>query len=456
MKVFYILLACLCFVSLDGGEPPIEAVRKIPGVASADLKEKIDLIQVKFDNGMQLWMKQTADEDSEISFQVAALGGFASLVSDDPLAGEFAVQLARESGMGGMSSEEFTTLLYDNSLEFEPKIEPFSRMIYADGEASSIGLLMKIVGKLFTSQKFSKDAWKEAQVLTKDSFAKLIADDEFLFQRSYLFANTQNMPIFGKVTSEDLKRANFDTSKKVFTASFSNPAEFVCVVVGHFDPVQITKYGVEHLGAIPKLKGDVKFDLPFRVSFPAGVSHRTLRKGIRQSGVMTHMTFPLKINVDAKNVHEVAFACQLIEANLRKVITEKMKISYGVDVSYEFPLFPYLESPWMAIRFGSDDRTVERMTVIILKELTRMMAEGVTASEVEVMKKLEEGSQEFWLQDNSYWGSMLTNYYFWGWNPEGIDYKNTSLKQYSKETMDPFLRSFISLNNYSVFSAYPK
>lgn len=455
MKYFFILLSCLS-ISLGFAEDSVvETLRKIPGISSADFKEKIGLYQIELSNGMKLWLKPGDQEEDEIAFHVAALGGFSSIVSDYPIAGELAVQLARESGFGGMTSEQFTTFLYEHSLEFEPKIGAFNRLIYADGESGSIGQLMKVVGKLFTDQKFSAEGWEEAQILTNESITKLSADDEYSFEQAYVNANTQNFPLFAKITTNDLKRANFENSKKIFSESFSNPADFVVVIVGDFKPVEVARMGVEYLGAIPKTTQPVKFALPFAVSFPSGITHRSIHAGIRQ-GVLTHITFPLKVKVDESNIHQVAFACQLIEASLRKVITEKMDISYGVDVSYEFPLYPYLVSPWISIRFGSDDKNIERMTVIILKELTRLQSTGVSDADIESIKKLEEGSQDFWLQDNIYWGSMLTNYYYWGWNPEGIDYRNSPFKGISRETMNPFLKKFISLDNYSVFSAYPQ
>lgn len=69
------------------------------------------------------------------------------------------------------------------------------------------------------------------------------------------------------------------------------------------------------------------------------------------------------------------------------------------------------------------------------------------------IKKLEKGSQEFWLKDDFYLVSMLTNYYLWDWNPEKIDYQNTPIYGITVDAVNALLRKAITLTNYSVVSA---
>lgn len=460
-----VLSVYLCVANGFCSEPPlpepvqvsenqVKEIASLPEVAKVEFLKSINLFKITLKNGSNLWLKPTSSDAEEIWFQMSALGGFASVVKNDPLIGELSVQLARESGLDGMSGEQFSSFLYEQSIEFEPKIESFSRMIYAEVELQSLDVLMQTVERLFSKQRFTPEGWREALVLTRESIVKLLDDDEYLYQEAFLSANTQNSPIFAKVRLDDLKMADFERSKHLFLQSFADPGQFVCVVVGSFDPVKVARIASGRLGKIPKAAQMNSFEKPDPIFFPKGITHRSIKTEIGQ-GLLTHLTFPLKLEIKEDNIHELAFACQIIEANLRRVITEKMNISYGVDVSYEFPLFPYLESPWMSIRFGSDGRLLNQMIAIIMAELKRLQTDGATGKEMDTMKKLEAGSQEYWLQDDSYWGTMLTNYYLWGWDPVGIDYKNTPLTGYSKDQLNYFLKRFISLDNYGVFTAHP-
>jgi hypothetical protein len=161
----------------------------------------------------------------------------------------------------------------------------------------------------------------------------------------------------------------------------------------------------------------------------------------------------LQRGVNDQNIDKVAFMCQIIEARLRNVITQKMALSYGVDVSYEFPVYPFLNNPWILIRYRCEDKFIAPLKEIVISELALLQSKGVTKEEVATIKKLEKGSQEFWLKDDFYWVSMLTNYYLWGWNPENIDYKNTSLYTLDVKEVNTLLKEGISLSNYSVVTA---
>lgn len=450
----------LCFAneSAEATVPATEQetiVQKIvseSGVGEVRYFNKIGLLEMVLDNGMRVWLKPTTFDSDEVVVSVAALGGYASIENSDPLDGELAVQYAVQSGFDAMDNEKFSAFLQDHALEFEPKIDKFSRAIYAQAEAKELPALMECVEKVFTSPRFTEKGWSEALILTKESASKLIADGEYLLEQAFLRANTQNSSLFRPISLESIRRANAEKSKELFRRCFNDPADFVCVIVGTYDIMQVAQQAKHHLGKIPKGKPADIFKNVFSASFPKGVTQEVVKTRTHQ-GMLTHLSFPLQVNIDEKSIHKVAFACQIIEANLRRVITNKMKISYGVDVSYEFPLFPFRQDPWISIRFGTDEKTIRTMLSLVLDEIRRLQREGAMEGEIELMKKLEAGSQDYWLHDNLYWGTMLTNYYYWGWNPEGIDYKNTGLMDYTKTTLNPFLAEFISLENYGVFSA---
>lgn len=434
-------------------EAIVQKIVSESGVGGVRYFDKIGLLEMVLDNGMRVWLKPTTFDSDEVVVSVAALGGYASFEGSDPLDGELAVQYAVQSGFNSLDNEKFSSFLHDHALEFEPKIDKFSRAIYALAEAKELPALMECVEKVFTSPRFTEKGWGEALILTKESASKLIADDEYLLEQAFLRANTQNSSLFRPISLESIRRAYPEKSKELFRKCFNNPADFVCVIVGTYDIVQVAQQAKQHLGKIPKGKPADEFKKGLSASFPNGITQEVVKTRTHQQGMLTHLSFPLQVTIDEKSIHQVAFACQIIEANLRRVITNKMKISYGVDVSYEFPLFPFRQDPWISIRFGTDEKTIQTMLSLVLDEIRRLQREGAMEGEIEMMKKLEAGSQDYWLHDNLYWGTMLTNYYYWGWNPEGIDYKNTGLMDYTKTTLNPFLAEFISLENYGVFSA---
>jgi hypothetical protein len=162
---------------------------------------------------------------------------------------------------------------------------------------------------------------------------------------------------------------------------------------------------------------------------------------------------PLSVPLNEDNSHLFEFACQLIEARLRHVITEQMKTSYGIDVAYEFPLYPFLDSPWMTIQFRCEASVINLLIPVILNELKCMQSKGVSQKEVDEIKKYEQGSEELWLHDNYYWVCVLSNFYLWGWNPENIQRNREQMNHLEAEKLNHILKTYFSLNSYSIVSA---
>lgn len=414
--------------------------------------KSIDVTQLQLSNGMVCCLKSTDFETDEVFFKLAALGGYASLKPEELASGQLAEEIAWESGMGGMTSDQVSLFLYENSLEFVPEIFPFSRTIQGEGQEQSIEAFLQCIKMLFTSQQFTQEGLKAAKIVSKETISKLKNDSDRSYEAAFLRVNTQNFPGLKPMAVEDLDKVDFDKAKDFFRRCFSDPADFVCVITGNFDVAKVSQLIEQYLAFIPKPMVGSGLKKSFSVPFPPGITETTIQL-INQTSCLTHVTFPLQVKVNDLNIHEIAFMCQIIEARLRQVITEKMNLSYGVDVSYEFPVYPLLDNPWISIRYRCEQNIIGSLKDIVITELKRLQSQGVTAVEVEIIKKLEENSQEFWLKDDFYWVSMLTNYYLWEWNPEKIDYKNSSIQNLSVDAINKILKQAISLSNYSVVTA---
>lgn len=414
--------------------------------------ESIDATQLRLSNGLTVCLKPTDSDTDEIFFKMAALGGYGSLSSKNFFSGELADKVAWESGMGEMTSDQISVYLYENSLEFVLEISPFSRTIAGEGQEESIRSFLKGVKMVFTEQEFTQEGFKAAKLLTKDIIGKLNHDNEHVYESAFLRINTQNFPPLRPMAVENFEKIKFETAKDFFKRSFSDPADFILVIAGNFDVPNVIQLVEKYLGVIPRPENGSRLIKSFSVPFPPGITETNIKLPT-QTSCLTHVTFPLKIAVNDQNIEEIAFMCQVIEARLRQLITHKMDLSYGVDVSYEFPLYPFLNNPWISIRFRCEDKYIAKLKGIVLSELLRLQDQGVSQEEVEAIRKLEMGSREFWLKDDFYWVSMLANYYLWGWNPEKIDAKNSSIDKIDTAAINGLLKKAISLSNYSIVTA---
>jgi len=415
--------------------------------------ESIKATQLQLANGMKVCLKPTDYETDEMFITLAAAGGYASLEKKDRSCCELAAQVAWESGLGDMSSDEVSVFLYENSLEFCSKIYPFSRLIEGEGSVDGIEAFLRCVRMVFMQQRFDEAGWKTALLSAKRGLSTVINDNDHVYEAALLQFNAQQLVDLKQTNIDDIENSNLSKTKELFHRCFSDPSEFSCVIVGNFNKEAVLEIVKKYLGTIPRPEKSSQLNQPFVVEFPGGITNGSVKLG-GKPGCVTRMTFPLQVDVSEQNLPEIAFVCQVIEARLRRVITEKMALSYGVDVSYEFPVYPLLNNPWISIHFRCDHKLKDSLKQIIITELGRLQVQGVNDEEVANTRKLESSNLEFWLQDNSYWVSMLINYYLWGWNPEKIDNRKSLAEHPTAEATNVLLKNIFSITNYSSFTGY--
>lgn len=417
--------------------------------------QTINAIELKLDNGMTICLKPTKNDSQDVQIKFGALGGYGAIKDSDMISARMAATAALESGYGNMTSDQFSVYLYKNSIEFEPEVLPFSRLIEGEAMPETIEFFFNCVRMLFTEKRFSKEGFEAALKEMNITLNREAHDFDHIFESKFLQFNTQSLQALSPITASDLKKADFDVAKEFFHRCFMNPAEFVCIVVGNFDERQVLLSAKKYLGVIPSSKASSNLYMPISAPFPPGISKESIILG-KQVSSLSKLTFPLQVKIEESNIQKISFISQIIEARLKKMITEKYKHSYGIDVSYEFPVYPYLNNPWISIRFRCDKADCQKIKDNLLQELARLLKNGVSSKEIDSVKTLELGSQEFWQNDDQYWVSMLLNYYMWGWNPEGIDYRNSAIKNLSEEQINQFLKASISLENFSEFIALPE
>lgn len=414
----------------------------------------LNLTQLILKNGMTVWLKPTNFESDEIFIKLTALGGYASLDPSDRPSGEIAAQIAWESGLGDLSTDQLSVLFYEHSIELATKIHPFNHSIEGNSGKEGLQTFLKCVNMLFTQHKLTETGKKEAISNAAKVLSKINSDSEQAYETAFLQINTQNASFLKLLTMKELNQINLEKAKSFFENCFSDPSSFACIIVGSFELSEAKKLVNEYLSVIPKKINGQLFQKKFETYFPPGVTHKVIPLPGR-SDSLTRVTFPLQTVLNEKNIPSMEFMCQIIEARLRGVITSKMDYSHGVDVSYEFPLYPLLENPWISIRFRSDMSDVNRIKDLILKELKYLQENGSVEQEMLEIKRLESGSEEFWLRDNFYWVSMLSNYFLWQWSPEQIHKAESANQSLTLDTINKMLKTYFLLSNYSVITGGP-
>ncbi len=409
----FILCFCAFYVDAEVVSTP-ESIEK--GIIKIQEYPDLQMTELTLSNGMKVVLKYT-DDDSEISVRLAALGGYASVNSGERASGELAASIVIDSGIGDLCADKLSAYLYDHSIEFNLKIEPFMRGIDASLPEESLEAFFDLINQTFVAPKFCSKAFITSLEKKRSELAR--KGEESSINDILNLVSTQEQQALKPLKAADLDKADLEKAKQFFLSAFSNPADFVCVIAGDINIEKVKKLSVQYFSSIPARNTDQKFLLPSYNQAPKVIATRTQNLPYSKESLV-RLAFPLQIKLDHIQLEQLELVCQIVEGRLRNIVKSHTYDAKGVDVWYELPLYPSLEHPWLTIQFHVENNHIQPTIDLVFEELKKMCRKGPSFEEIKLAAKIKRQSLQLWEHDNDYWIVLLSNHYLWGWNPEII------------------------------------
>lgn len=345
--------------------------------------------------------------------------------------------------------DQLHALLYDYSFDFAPHIKPFCHVIEGSAGQDSIELFFQLVNGLFTQPHFEKAAYSTVMQDTKLILKSRSYDAIAEFESTHICLNTNGFCPLRPLTLADMEKANFETAHAIFKKSYSNPAEFHCVIVGNFDVKKIKELISDYLESIPEKNSKIEDFTPIIPTFPKGITTKVSHVE-SQKETLVRMTFPIQVEVNAENMPELDLATQLLTTRLRTALKDNFNDYCGIDLGYEFPLYPSPKPVWLVIKFCANFKRASEIKKLVVEEIVRLQTEDLPLAVVHNEWKEQKAADTLWMQQNDYWLGALTNYSLWEWSPEQLHSKDTP--HLSPKNVRSIFNAFFNKKNYTFTS----
>lgn len=412
--------------------------------------KEIETTELYLKNGMHVVLHPVPNcyEEDDIHIALSALGGYTVLPYDQRAIGQIAPAVAWESGVGPMTTDQLTVMLYENCLEFNLQIDPFWRGVEGKASAESLPAFFKVVHLFFTRPQFDETIFKRAVESAKIA-ANHPIDYDRAFEETFIVLNTQNYAGFRTVQASELDNLTLDQVKKFFIQAFSNPAEFTLVISGNFKIDEVLPEIEKYLGVLDSKVPSKPWKMPSLGDFPYGTTTKVLPT--KRSIGTTRIAFPVQSKITAEQILCIDDWCHIIEARLRSALLKKSLSSRGIDVSYEFPYYPYMTHAWLTIQYQSDFKQISDINELIFNELKKIKSDGITKWEVEKAKTHRQSQIATWYDEPEYWTPVLSNHVLWGWDLDSRSKKSTGLETHALPLIKEF-SELIPLDQYTQIS----
>jgi zinc protease len=441
LNLIYLCLVCLLFCSNSYVNGTDSGEKKITNY------DKISVFTLK--NGMKVILKKTDFDKQQVFIRLTAKGGLTSIPLQKLTATYISTQAALEVGFEGVTADKF----YAEEIELSIELFPYCRRIDGLSSSDDFDKLLNYINQYFQRKTFTQMAFDNAksQILKLSKFLKY--DQEIAYQQAFLGLNTGNFGWIQSLNSEEIQKVDLKSSQEVFNCLFTDPAEFIVVIVGDFKSENILQQIDKYLGTLPNKASIFNPSNPQIPVFPKENKTKEILN-LDQRDSLARLTFPL-ISMNFTLYPTVT----ILEEIVLKRISEKLKRLFnedkGVEVFFEDLTYPRLELPLLVIQFRSELSQVRKVQSIILEEVKKLCEKGVTLDELNLLKKELSAKDAFWLNDNVFWLSSLSDHYIMHLPGENIIRTGGCISQANFDQVNKILKELLCKNNYSFLYSHP-
>ncbi|MGK5594990.1 MAG: M16 family metallopeptidase [Parachlamydiaceae bacterium] len=445
-NLFCFFLPLACYVSFIHAEELYQSESYLGTIQTTDMT---------LNNGMRVFLRPNRNLEEEVTVQLAAVGGYSSFPEEEQAALRIASKVIMESGIGSMSSDQLSALLYNYSIELDTAIKPFYRLVTAECGNDSLPMLLKIISSFLTEPRFTQQGLEATRKTVCDAIDQSNLNKTKKFENAFFSLNTQTSPRKITLTKDCLENISVELLSKVFEKAFANPQDFCCVITGNFDVKIVKPYVIRFLGGIPQKssKVDVKISNPPCFPLKPQTHFVTLKNSCDS---ISRITYPIIIPIDSTNIFKLEMLCQTMEAHLKSTLQRRFKSSYALNVAFEFPYYPSFAFPWITVQFRCPFPQADHVSQVITTEVNQLKNKGPQSNDLRWAEQNQKTNEDFWHKEDEYWASFITHAFLMGLSPEAIFLNQRESKNITLEKMKMNLSTFFDATRYTRLTTKPE
>jgi zinc protease len=360
---------------------------------------------VRFENGIEAWLKPTDFKNDQVLFALTASGGSSLIDPEKYPEAQLSTALASLSGAGGHRAIDLEKLLAGKLVSAGASISLSSHAISGSSQPSNLETALQLLNLRFT-QPGNDD---EAFALLKRQLEAVLVNRErspgILFSEKLNSVNSVNHFTSRPLTVERVAALDREAMVKVYRDLFSNAADFTFFMVGAFKIDEALPLVAQYVGSLPSAGKRTSRFKDVGLQFPKAVERASVAKG-REPKTQTVLSFFADPPIEENEQTRVEAATEVLEISLRDILREELGETYGVSVGLSQPL-PQRGGGYIAVSFTGAPENAQRMSDRVLQEIDRLQREGPSADLTNRAKETARREHETRVRENGFWLGRL-------------------------------------------------
>ena len=376
-------------------------------VASRSTIADAGITIVRFENGVEAWLKPTDFKNDQVVFSLNAQGGTSLAPPADYPEASLATSLVSVAGAGGLKALEIQKMLTGKIASARPYIGLSSQGVAGSAAPAQLETALQLLYQEFTAPGDDVTSF----ALLKKQLAAAVANrgraPAQVFGEKLQQVNTSNHYTSQPLTPERVESLSREKMIAFYKDRFANAADFSFFMVGAFKVEETIPLLAQYIGALPSTGKPTSTFKDVAIHFPESTRQEKVEAGREPRG-QTVISFFADPPIDPQEQEKIIAATTVLDIALRDILREDLGQTYTVNVGLSQAL-PQRGSGHIEVRFQAAPENLPSMTARVMQEIKRLQQQGPTQDLTDRAKETARRGYETALKQNDYWlGRMQT------------------------------------------------
>ena len=371
--------------------------------------EEVETVEFLLENGLRVFVRETAFRDDEILMSATIPGGMLNLPDDLVTAARLAPLVQQESGLGPVSASGLQRLLSGSSAQLTPRIGYTSAGLEGSSRRGDVETLFQMIALTLRDPRFDQNGLQTVQRRSLQSISGALASPQGQFSRRFQALYGAGDPRLGPLEARDVEQVTLEHVRTAFESQFAQLDQMGIFVVGSISPGEVADLAERYLAALPPFPPhEVTIPLdavtPTKTYSPQGQRER-LRAG-SEPVAQVGMIFTAPYSWSRQENHRHNSMSDALAIRLREVIREEAGGTYGVGAAGWRWRQPE-ERSFVQVFFGMDPERSEELIARTIEVIEEFRTSPISESLLERVQAQQRQSHRQAVQENGYWLSNL-------------------------------------------------
>ena len=405
-------------------------------------------------NGARVFFKKTDFNESQILMSAQSFGGKGWFNDKDVVNFELMDQVINSTGLGNFTSNELQKKLAGKQVSLRIGTGNATESLSGSSTPKDLRTLFELIYLRFQAPAHDVDTYNTIIAGLRTQLENVEKLPEAAFSDSLTKTVYGDHPRANRVKLADLDKADYETIKRLYTERYNAGGDFDFYFTGNLDVDSLRLFAEQYIAPLKAVKKREGYNKKFQLEPLKGVrnNHFVRKMETPQATFIQLWTGDLKYTV--KNAAIVKALGSILTERYLKSIREDGGMAYSVGAGANAS-FGTKETYTVQIYCPVKPQLKDEALRLVRLDIDKIAAEGVTAEELDKVKKFELKSFNDKQRENSYWQGLIGSKVNWNKDTQK-DYEKTIQGLTSKDIQNFVKKVLLKQNNCITVSMLPE